>query len=69
MDIYWSTKDEFPYRVVSDLSSWYIENRETGRTKRIGRIGGPKGDGRGTNYLDMAKDEMTKRNKAWQARQ
>jgi hypothetical protein len=42
--------------------SWYIGQEGTGKTKRIGRVGGPRGLGRGLNYYDRAKEEASSRN-------
>ena len=49
------------YIVTSVGSNWCIVNTRTDVKKVIGRIGGPKGNGRGTNYLDKAKEEAAKR--------
>jgi len=51
-----------PWHVSAYNDSWYIVNIETGRFRRIGRIGGPRGNGRGINYHDRAISEAKTRN-------
>jgi len=41
---------------------WYIGQEETNKTKKIGRVGGPRGTGSGLNYYDRAMEEAKKRN-------
>ena len=43
---------------------WYIVNATTGGRVRIGRVGGPRGLGRGINYRDRAVEEANRRNGA-----
>lgn len=51
-----------PWHVSAYGNYWYIVNIETGEHKRIGRVGGPRGNGRGTNYHDRAIEEAKRRN-------
>lgn len=44
---------------------WYIINQDTGQRVRIGPVGGPHRNGRGTNYRDKAAAEVARRNAAY----
>ena len=48
-----------PWWVGSDQTCWYVVNRDTSRSARIGRIS----KGRGINYFDRAMTEADRRNR------
>lgn len=51
-----------PWKVATLGNSWYIVNVKTKASKRIGRIGGPRGNLSGINYGERAKAEARSRN-------
>lgn len=57
-----STHNTGPWRVVithpTDNDNWYIYNTQTGRYKKIGRVGAIQ-----TNYFDVAEREADRRNR------
>jgi len=53
-----------PWKVDTVGEYWYVINSETGRKKKVGRVGGPGGNGRGTNYRDLAVELASERNRA-----
>lgn len=46
-----------PYFVWSNNGYWFVVNKDSGRTKRIGRVGGKR-----INYFDRAIDIAYERN-------
>lgn len=51
-----------PWVVTHGYGFWYVIHKDTHRAKCIGRIGGPRGNGRGTNYCDRAKERCAQLN-------
>lgn len=53
---------EGPWVPTADFNFWYVIHKVTHQAKCIGRIGGPKGNGRGINYCDRAKQRCIELN-------
>jgi len=61
-NIRYTTADTGPWVVTSDDTHWYVIHRHSLRAKCIGKIGGPRANGRGTNYCDRAKETAIRLN-------
>jgi len=55
-------RSEGVFQVEAKGGFWYVVNTETGRSKKIGRVGGPRSNGKGINYRDRAQEEANRRN-------